>query len=89
MTEGAGGRSGARGAGGRGSRDGGDTAAGRPAESEPSAEEPGVVDRADYDPDYDPDVPVICEVCGGVMEYTAACKLVCRNCGYTRDCSDP
>lgn len=48
-----------------------------------------VVDRADYDPGYDPDAPVPCEVCGGRMAYTAACKLKCPVCGYARDCSDP
>lgn len=47
------------------------------------------VDRADYDPDYDPEAPVQCEVCGGEMYYTAACKLKCPWCGYARDCSDP
>ena len=42
------------------------------------------------DPAYDdPEAPVICEVCGGVMEYTASCKLRCPRCGYMRDCSDP
>lgn len=51
--------------------------------------EAGAVDRADYDPDYDPSAPVICEVCGGEMIYTAACKLKCLRCGYSRDCSDP
>lgn len=51
--------------------------------------EPGAVDRADYDPDYDPSEPVICEVCGAEMVYTASCKLRCPRCGYTRDCSDP
>ena len=49
----------------------------------------GVVDRADYDPRYDPGAPVSCEVCGEEMYYTAACKLKCPRCGYTRDCSDP
>jgi ribosomal protein L37E len=29
-----------------------------------------------------------CEVCGGAM-YGLHCKLVCSNCGYRRDCSDP
>lgn len=48
-----------------------------------------VVDRADYDPRYDPGAPVSCEVCGGEMFYTAACKLKCPRCGYMRDCSDP
>ncbi|MFO7894395.1 MAG: hypothetical protein R6U63_11730 [Longimicrobiales bacterium] len=49
----------------------------------------GAVDRADYDPSYDPNAPVHCEVCGAEMYYTAACKLRCPRCGYTRDCSDP
>jgi hypothetical protein len=48
-----------------------------------------IVDRADYDPSYRPGEPIECEVCGGVMVYGAACKLGCRRCGYTRDCSDP
>ena len=50
---------------------------------------PRAVDRADFDPHYDPRAPVICELCGSVMRYTAACKLACGNCGYKRDCSDP
>ena len=29
-----------------------------------------------------------CEVCGTEM-YGLHCKLVCPNCGYHRDCSDP
>ena len=29
-----------------------------------------------------------CEVCGTEM-YGLHCKLVCPNCGYRRDCSDP
>jgi rubrerythrin len=29
-----------------------------------------------------------CEVCGIEM-YGLHCKLVCPNCGYRRDCSDP
>ena len=29
-----------------------------------------------------------CEVCGAQM-YGLHCKLVCPNCGYRRDCSDP
>lgn len=62
---------------GSGSRPAGRTGAGTP------------VDRADYDPSYDPTAPVACEVCGGEMLYTASCKLRCPRCGYTRDCSDP
>ena len=29
-----------------------------------------------------------CEICGSEM-YRLHCKLVCPNCGYRRDCSDP
>ncbi len=29
-----------------------------------------------------------CEICGQRMS-ERHCKLVCPNCGYTRDCSDP
>jgi hypothetical protein len=30
----------------------------------------------------------ICEVCGERME-ERHCKIVCKNCGRLRDCSDP
>jgi len=30
----------------------------------------------------------VCECCGTVM-YDHHCKIVCPNCGYKRDCSDP
>jgi rubrerythrin len=29
-----------------------------------------------------------CELCGTTM-YDHNCKIVCPNCGYKRDCSDP
>lgn len=29
-----------------------------------------------------------CELCGAEM-YGLHCKLICPNCGYRRDCSDP
>lgn len=29
-----------------------------------------------------------CEVCGYKM-YGLHCKIICPNCGYRRDCSDP
>ena len=32
--------------------------------------------------------PGTCDVCGGPT-YEAHCKVICRRCGYTRDCSDP
>lgn len=30
----------------------------------------------------------LCERCGTIM-YDHNCKIVCPNCGYKRDCSDP
>ena len=59
------------------------------ASPEPVRNPPAIVDRADFDPAYDPSEPITCEMCGGVMNYIAACKILCRNCGYKRDCSDP
>ncbi len=29
-----------------------------------------------------------CDVCGGPT-YETRCKIICRRCGFTRDCSDP
>lgn len=29
-----------------------------------------------------------CDLCGATMQ-DIHCKLVCPDCGYTRDCSDP
>lgn len=55
----------------------------------PRPRAPAVVDRADFDPAYDPARPIECEVCGMEMRYTGACKILCSNCGYKRDCSDP
>ena len=31
----------------------------------------------------------ICEICGGNSITERNCKVICNNCGYTRDCSDP
>lgn len=30
----------------------------------------------------------VCDLCGAAM-YDHNCKIVCPNCGYKRDCSDP
>jgi DNA-directed RNA polymerase subunit RPC12/RpoP len=30
----------------------------------------------------------VCDLCGAEM-YDHNCKIVCPNCGYKRDCSDP
>lgn len=56
---------------------------------EPPREEGKEADRSDYDPDYRPEAPVICDICDTPMHYTASCRITCPNCGYTRDCSDP
>lgn len=32
--------------------------------------------------------PLVCELCGGPV-LDRHCKIVCLNCGYQRDCSDP
>ena len=29
-----------------------------------------------------------CEICG-VMTLKLHCKIICNNCGFIRDCSDP
>lgn len=55
---------------------------------------PGAGPRVpDATPDRD-DTPdrdatrIVCERCGTVM-FDRHCKVVCPNCGYLRDCSDP
>jgi hypothetical protein len=30
----------------------------------------------------------VCDICGSSM-LDVHCKLICRNCGFMRDCSDP
>lgn len=36
------------------------------------------------------EIPLVhdCELCGTVM-FDHNCKIICPNCGYKRDCSDP
>ena len=29
-----------------------------------------------------------CDLCGGAT-IEIKCKVICKNCGFTRDCSDP
>ena len=29
-----------------------------------------------------------CDICGAAT-YEVRCKVICKQCGYTRDCSDP
>lgn len=31
---------------------------------------------------------VFCDICGGAVE-EVHCKILCLNCGYQRDCTDP
>jgi len=59
-------------------------AAGDPnGDSQPAKREPDVrsVD------DHSPGAPV-CDLCGSAM-VEHHCKIVCPQCGYMRDCSDP
>jgi len=30
-----------------------------------------------------------CWVCGAASVVNVQCKMICRNCGFMRDCSDP
>ncbi len=39
-------------------------------------------------PYIDTGVTPACDVCGGPT-FELRCKIICRTCGYTRDCSDP
>ena len=34
------------------------------------------------------DPELTCDICGGQM-VERQCKIICLNCGFTRDCSDP
>lgn len=38
--------------------------------------------------DQPPEVAYYCDLCGNRM-LDLHCKLVCKTCGYRRDCSDP
>ena len=44
--------------------------------------------RINYWDDKAIDPPGKCILCGGETRDNS-CKVKCRNCGYTRDCSDP
>ena len=59
--------------GSEGDRDRSSGGAGTPPEEHdlPAAREPRrIADRADFDPAYDPDAPIVCDVCGGIMPRT-------------------
>ncbi len=36
----------------------------------------------------DPSPPFCCDICGAEM-FERHCRILCPNCGYQRDCSDP
>jgi hypothetical protein len=59
----------------------------RPAEPPPRPEPPPPPAQPLFQPREVPKEHV-CELCGTVM-YDHSCKIVCPNCGYKRDCSDP
>ena len=41
-----------------------------------------------YRDNYDDTFKPKCDRCGELME-EVKCKLICNQCGYSRDCSDP
>jgi hypothetical protein len=55
--------------------------AGREQKAEPSS-------RRTPPPPADDPPPRPCDLCGGTA-LERHCKIVCLNCGYQRDCSDP
>lgn len=57
---------------------------------DPRARPPGFVPAPDPRPTEPPDhtASVVCELCGGPV-LDRHCKILCLNCGYQRDCSDP
>ena len=49
----------------------------------------GSVPRAGVGKDVPPEQQTFyCDLCGNVM-LNLHCKLICEQCGYKRDCSDP
>jgi ribosomal protein L37E len=59
----------------------------RPGDVAADAAAPSTASRSFFTPRQIPTVHE-CELCGTVM-YDHSCKIVCPNCGYKRDCSDP
>lgn len=58
-----------------------------PPDSAPPSRPPPVPDARPF---VKREIPSVheCELCGTTM-YDHNCKIVCPNCGYKRDCSDP
>ena len=58
--------------------------------TDPMPDEPKPAPTADAEEASPPRVdPSRCELCGFPLALERHCKIICPNCGYTRDCSDP
>lgn len=57
-------------------------------EDPPGFGEPGGSGLPDFQPVYTPKDDTFCWVCNGPV-LKRHCKIVCRQCGFVRDCSDP
>ncbi len=56
-------------------------------DSSERAPDPGAR-ASDHPGPVPPPHAAVCDLCGSVMR-ESHCKLICDQCGYTRDCSDP
>ncbi len=81
MNEGSGAETGGGNGGGKGGGKGGAWGGGSPDPLPAPARAP-VRDSASRTEE------ITCERCGAAM-YDRHCKVICPNCGYQRDCSDP
>ncbi len=54
----------------------------------PGFPKPGGSDPADFQPVYTPADDTYCWLCNGPIS-KRHCKIICNQCGFTRDCSDP
>jgi hypothetical protein len=64
-------------------------AAGAPSQSYSSPSSSDPIARVDSD-SFTPvaAAPVLCDICGSPM-IERNCKIICMNCGFRRDCTDP
>jgi 8-oxo-dGTP diphosphatase len=49
---------------------------------------PAATDPTPFQPIYTPQDDTYCWMCGSAVD-KRHCKIICRSCGFTRDCSDP
>jgi hypothetical protein len=56
--------------------------------NEVQGEDAAAIKPEDGFPDGTTEADRVCWVCGGRTAYRQ-CKIICTNCGFTRDCSDP